>query len=310
MALGSLAFNLDVFLNPVPGRNQDGQTVTRLCGIVTPMPAEANGRVPAGRVSEWLNTQGFPFEMSVARALRRAGIASIVQSAYFTDPEEGKSREIDVIARRDLAIDGNLIVTAALVVECKVAPKPWVLFVDRSEYATSVPVLQRVTNKLGRNWLRSLERREDIRDLPTLQAGPRRGYALTTARLLPDQSRDKTPDHAYEALVGATKAARALATSMDGERRCAVLLPVLVLRGQLFEASLDSNQCLQVAEIESGQVLWRNPSSGSDPVVVDVVTEEDLPRFAAEAAQTIDQLVSRTIEEARSAFDRSIKTVW
>lgn len=273
------------------------------------MVKDVGSSIPAEQVAQWLRTQGFPFEMAVARALRRAGISDIAQSAYFTDPDEGKSREIDVIARRDCAVDAALIVTAALVVECKVALKPWVLFVDPSRRDSTAPSFQRITTQLGQRWLRTLEFRSDVRRLPMMQSGPRRGYALTTARLLADSSRDKTPDHAYEGLVGATKAATALAASME-QRSCAILLPVLVLRGQLFEAWLDADQILQVQAVERGQVLWQSPTSGAGPVIVDVVTESEIDSFAAEAAETIEALATTTADEARRAADADQHTRW
>jgi len=49
------------------------------------------------KVEKWLNEQGYPLEMRVASVLQQGGFR-VVQSEYFSDPETGDSRELDIVA--------------------------------------------------------------------------------------------------------------------------------------------------------------------------------------------------------------------
>ena len=58
----------------------------------------------SSKVEEWVNKQGYPFEMRVAAAFRKAGFG-ITQSDYYTDTETGTAREIDVVASMQRWLD-------------------------------------------------------------------------------------------------------------------------------------------------------------------------------------------------------------
>ena len=49
------------------------------------------------KIRNWLDTQGYPLEMKVARCFQKAGFR-VSSSEYYLDPDERKPREIDVIA--------------------------------------------------------------------------------------------------------------------------------------------------------------------------------------------------------------------
>jgi hypothetical protein len=52
-----------------------------------------------GRIKAWLEKQGYPFEMRVAREFKRAGFM-VETSTYYKDAEGSKFREIDIVASR------------------------------------------------------------------------------------------------------------------------------------------------------------------------------------------------------------------
>ncbi|MGA3117871.1 MAG: hypothetical protein ABSF90_25990 [Syntrophobacteraceae bacterium] len=49
------------------------------------------------KIREWPDKQGYPLEMTVARAFQEAGFY-VSSSEYYLDADEKKPREIDVIA--------------------------------------------------------------------------------------------------------------------------------------------------------------------------------------------------------------------
>ena len=65
--------------------------------------------------------------MKTAAAFRHAGF-EVRQCSHYVDPDTGKSREIDVLARDP---DFLGIVDIQFAVECKASKKPWVLYVPQ-----------------------------------------------------------------------------------------------------------------------------------------------------------------------------------
>jgi hypothetical protein len=51
----------------------------------------------SGKVSEWIEGQGYPLEMTVAKTFEQNRF-EVIQSEYYKDPESGDCREIDVVA--------------------------------------------------------------------------------------------------------------------------------------------------------------------------------------------------------------------
>ena len=100
------------------------------------------------RIHEWLESQGYPLEMQVAREFARNGFR-VLQSDYYDDFESGDSREIDVVAHMQTMI-GELLVRVEFVIECKASrDKPWVLFTQHRSFADPARVAQRVASKHG-----------------------------------------------------------------------------------------------------------------------------------------------------------------
>jgi hypothetical protein len=79
------------------------------------------------KIRKWLDKEGYPLEMQVARTFREIGF-EVSSSEYYLDPDEKKPREIDVIATLQKTISGVLF-QIAYTVECKLSKdKPWVCF--------------------------------------------------------------------------------------------------------------------------------------------------------------------------------------
>jgi len=85
----------------------------------------------ASRIRSWLGEQGYPLELRVAHAFQSAGF-EVSSSEYYNDPDEGKPREIDVIASMSAFVCG-ISIQIAFMIECKSSKKkPWVLFCSQS----------------------------------------------------------------------------------------------------------------------------------------------------------------------------------
>ena len=80
------------------------------------------------KARDWLVEQGFSLEMRVSSAFRRAGFIAR-QAAHYVDRNEGKSREIDVMAMHP---ESTRSIAVQFAVECKASPasKPWLVLLS------------------------------------------------------------------------------------------------------------------------------------------------------------------------------------
>lgn len=247
------------------------------------------------KIRDWLNEQGYPLEMLVARSFQERGF-TVIQSEFYTDPDTGESREIDVVASK-LTVVGRINIRVTLVIECKLSKdKPWVLFTSQSiALGDRARIVQRAASKLGDNLLKILSGYKDYKkisslyifDIPTFPA-----YSLT-------QAFTTGQDVCYKAATSAAKAAYAKAIEFDnrkptlptlGRRRspAQVLFPILVVDGKLFDCHLEENSQITVSEINSGVLIWRNPLVKSPHTIIHVVSLPALSNFCDETVKSID----------------------
>jgi hypothetical protein len=243
------------------------------------------------KLRHWLETQGYPLEMRTAAALREAGFR-VVQSDYYQDPHSKQHREIDVKASVQADADGALI-RVSYVFECKLTrDRPWILFTGERRLANPAAVAQRTASNLGRRFLMHLAKDATIQQLPLLTVPVRPGYGIT-------QGFTTGKDVAYEACTSVAAAAVAIVGEADrprahGERKyIEIAFPVVLIDGRLFEAFINESQTLEVGELTSGNLVWRNPLGNIVHSLIHIVTASHLPQFASEAMTTAASLLSR-----------------
>jgi hypothetical protein len=265
-------------------------------------------RFTADQVRTWLEQTGGSFEMKVARIMRARHLG-VQQSLYYIDPDEGKSRETDVVVTGSMAFDSNALLQLHAVIECKYAPMPWVLYRQAGVYTETSPYLAPIVTALGSRWLVRAMGIEQITTQPLLQRKANVGYALGTSKPQQNpsqQSRDVTTDPAsdlaYKSMYSVTKATLALAGQLeenDNLRTVAVLVPVIAVQGQLFEASLADGDEIVVSEVERGQVDWSHPRSPAGHVLIHILTERALHPFADALKATVEAMHEHGVDTAR-----------
>ena len=97
------------------------------------------------KLRNWLESQGYPLEMRVARSFRRHNFR-VFKSDYYKDPDSGVMRETDVRPSLQDEIHG-VLGRIGFVIECKQSKdKPWVLFTGATSLADPARVVQRHQN--------------------------------------------------------------------------------------------------------------------------------------------------------------------
>lgn len=258
------------------------------------------------KILKWLDEQGYSFEMRVAERVRR-GRLSVVQSEFYLDPETKRYRETDVVAyHSEKAGDWHFIV--AVVFECKVSlDKPWVLMSQCTELTPGDSVKCRAYTWYSQSLLSRLSDNEQVQTLAMLELPRRTGYSLVVSL-----SKNEN-DRAYSALMSVASATKAIIDRIskdDTRHKLHVFaVPVIVVKGKLYESYLSSDKGLVLEEISQGTLAWRNPVLAPDLVrrvppvsLVTLITEKALDGYVA--------TVSREVKTfAQLGADRLLKGV-
>lgn len=236
----------------------------------------------SGRVKEWLEKQGFPLEFAAARIFSNAGF-STDQGAYLSDPREGTLREIDVIASSEHIDDGRRY-RFSVAAECKWSQdKPWVIFTSRSARPSPAASLAYLLGSpFAEALLWFLAGDSQAREANSSVMLPRTGFGGRQAL-----NEKKEKDLFYAAIQSVVAAAIALADDtrdppdsvMTVVRNFHVVIPTIVLDGQLFESYLEGSD-LKIEATNRITVAWRGFGGRSQPTFVNVVTLDALSQYA------------------------------
>lgn len=260
------------------------------------------------RIRKWLEEQGYPLEMRTAAALRDAGFRPI-QSDYYRDIESQDWREIDVIGEQtwEKRQTGSCNVRIMFVIECKASrDKPWLLFTSsKSSIAGPARIVQRVSTPLGHAWLSSICQRQEIQDLLLFSVTETPAYGIT-------QAFSSGADVTYAAAIGAAKAAIAYAHgtrvgSRQLEDWAVIIFPMIVTEARLFSCSYDETAegRINIEEVKSGDLLWRNPLSEHPHTIIKVLTANYLNEYLRAASESAVHLVEKTTSDLRRATQRT-----
>ena len=244
------------------------------------------------KIRKWLDKQGYPLEMKVARSFQEAGF-SVSSSEYYLDPDEGKPREIDVIASMKTTIAG-ISFQLAFTVECKSSKgSPWVCFCAgrKQQRESSVGFLARHATVQGRTLLTEISSNPDITtghlfDLPDDHAYGVRNVLKTGA------------DVSYQAIVGAQKAAHALIAHYDRIQThpspvhtVCIAFPLVVVDTPIFNCNLGDAGDIELTKAASQTIL----RTGFDTYysIIEIVDASALEKFIESKAHLISNFLRR-----------------
>lgn len=240
------------------------------------------------KVAKWLSASGYPLEMRVSSAFRKAGFR-VFQSDSYIDPETGETREIDVVAVRELETP-EFMVSLHFVVECKLSPdKPWILFLNGGKVNNKRGlVAQNIANGMGQALLRTMAiKAPDLVGTLLCPSAPF-AYGMTEALAKDGNS------NCYKAIMSSSKAAAAGAVKAGGQHlwlnQLSVFLPAIVVDGALFNAQLqDDSGELQLDRIDGGTLVLRNPTAPF--TLISVTSASSIDDFIAKCSATADALL-------------------
>ncbi|MDF2188298.1 hypothetical protein [Paraflavitalea sp. CAU 1676] len=235
---------------------------------------------------EYLERNGYPFEMKVAHKFQAAGFG-IHQSIYFADPYTDNVREIDLLAMSNFN-KGGVNFNIFFILECKYAATPWIIF---SSITKGFPQCY-VHNQNGKMWLDHLVTQPFFEEF--FECERNLGYGMVTSEGKPKPQQgnqengknehkvEKVKNNAFAAIQGVLNFLK----SSDGAARFGagsdhnIFVPIIAIKGKLIEAKLDRNEEVICREINEAQIHIKENIMGVIPKI-HVITEEKLDTFIA-----------------------------
>lgn len=245
------------------------------------------------KVRKWLDTQGYPLEMKVARSFQNAGFR-VASSEYYLDPDEKKPREIDLIASMDTMIAGKTF-QLAFAVECKSSKgSPWVCFQgdsSKQQRDSSIGFIARQATIQGRDLLMEVSCNPDITTNRLFELPESHAYGVTNAL------KNKI-DLPYQAILGAQKAANALISHYDKIQTLpnpvhtvCIAFPLVVADTSIFRCVLGHDGSIELKEVPSRIIL----RTGFDTYysIVEIVAASSLETFIEAKAELMSKFLRR-----------------
>jgi hypothetical protein len=242
------------------------------------------------KIAADIEKSGFPVEATSGAAFTK-GSWRVAHQMVFQDPEERKSRAIDVLAIKDLTPAPGPFkqLTIWALVECKKSNKPWVF------YAPSTDSLQDKKRTIS-NYLKVASRPKlDIRQSTLLEQShyvtkeplDRLAEAHYIAFNNPE-GKSSGLDQIWTAINQATKATYFYFTELTKEMGKSgastdlnVFYPIVVLEGTIFLYNPDQGRETQIQQTQYVKVNhnFMTPDIDLEFFLIDVVTKSFLPTY-------------------------------
>jgi hypothetical protein len=255
-------------------------------------------------VKDYLSRNGYPFEMFVAKEFKSAGF-EIYQSIIYKDRETGKDREIDVVAYytryyKDIQFSFKVLI------ECKYAKTPWVLFTGENLGFSNLPIEAfYCSNFAGRKLL------EVLSSIPTFEfANPfklekRVAYGLVETSGSADEKikEQEKRNNSFKAISTILNALMHEKDKPTQGKIFEIMIPVIAIKGKLFECYLDTSNTEYIDEINEGQFLYKSNIYPQVYPMIEVIVGDKVGELAKKIFEDLDRIYSDHYEYIYDLID-------
>lgn len=259
----------------------------------------------SSKVADWLSGEGYPLEYYVAHLCRQSGFR--VQQGAYMKRADSNPREIDVLASMTKFEKGTRpLARMYTVAECKwTKKKPWVAFTANSGHmAPSAVIAQCLASELAESAVYLEAGDKNLQSLPLFRSPEKPSFGGR-------QALGSDSDVFYNALRSVVGAAHNLASRYNvyrGEEdvpdSAVLTFPLIVIDGDLFEASYDDNaDKMNLDRVEQTRLHWKGSKDSPFLATVDVVTKTGLESFVRQRAEDTKVVLDQLFATANQLTD-------
>lgn len=252
------------------------------------------------KIIEWLNKTGYPLELNAESILSKKGFR-VFNSHYYTDPDKNIPREIDLLAEYSIQDDAkNIEISYNILIECKKSEKPFIILRGKSINTSDFQIGSNYFDKevMARAILNELETKIEL-PKPTTS-----GFKIIQAHTTSDETIHKASNGLFKAFEHWMDTDDELVELYKYDNVHMLIIPILLIQGNIFEAYLDSNNQIQIDEINSAN--WKfNTGKYRDTFSVIVINERSL----SELADSIIKYGTKNIEFLANNPELQLKNI-
>jgi transposase len=240
------------------------------------------------KLIEWLKKQGYPLEMKVAQEFSK-GDFIVTQSNYYIDSDSEKSREIDIVSAL-IYTNGKRKIYIYFIIECKNnLSKPWVcLSSNKHTLSNKNLIIQRPATSNAKELLEFLSDKSTKDIKKVFCYSPSFSYNII-------QSFENESDVVYSALMSVVKAIkyRIKKNESSNSDDIEIFFPMIVTGGKLFNCYSNEENQLEVTEIESTTLAWRNSLLSNVNTIIEIHTIPSLQSRLNGLKKAIDKMLMK-----------------
>lgn len=232
-------------------------------------------------ISTWLDQTGYPLELRARETLRRVGFWTI-QGSTVPNQEKTCEREIDLLATYTAEWPDPRLVRVTTVLECKHSTEPLIVFMDDPNTSLAFCMCNLISSEAAYAVLWCKAGGKQLGRLPCVSPGTMVGVSAKF------KGEKEKCDRFFKAASSVVNKAVSYVNSYDetiprqvrSAPICSVVaLPTIIVDSPIIEANLVNND-IQLTEVEDTVLSFRQNSTGPHCVLVSIVKDTALPRFA------------------------------
>jgi len=262
------------------------------------------------RLSKYIKEDtGYLEELKVANIFSKAGWG-IRHSNYYLDKDEEKGREIDIFAYKSNFIKNNRLeesmsIHINLVCEVKKSTKkPWIIFSTKKSpsdnfFGLGIYYEKNMKNIVEQKIGNSVDRNSSISNFERIGETYCEAFVYKTGK-------NDNQSQIFKSLTSSTKASEYflsirksnLLLNVISPKSIEFFEPVIVFKGQMFEAYLNDQDELELNEINHIPIIFNRISPNYDrhDYLVDVVRVEELSNLLAEKEKWFNAIIKKIKE--------------
>lgn len=246
------------------------------------------------KIEEWLEKSGFPLELKVARLFSKYNFA-VGQSISYQDLNTEKVRDTDVLAYKTQEFNG-VWVNLAFVVECKKSvDKPWIAFMNDQVMNLTKDSFPILATRNGGKLLKEIKTKSDFRSPLIFPNHSRVGYSITRAF-------GDGKDMAYSAIQSTLSASDFFISKSNSSRKRFMnfYLPMVVVEGGLYEASLGKKDEIDLKEVTETKISVTKSFSNESSSIISILTFANLESLLRQINNNCIEFFSKYSKELDS----------
>jgi hypothetical protein len=252
-------------------------------------------------ILDYLNKEGFPFEMKVSQTFQKEGF-SVNSSVYLEDVTTHKSREIDVIAYKGTLINKHIIFDIKFIIECKYSiQSPWIMFRSNSDKTNveKYDAMFRNATEMGRIALLEIENTESEKENYLFKIPNNLFYGIRCvskkSNIANETERNDIP---YQALMQVCNGVASSKKYIDDHynknfiSQIDIFFPLIIVNGLLYECYLGEDSEMVVNEIEQGIIKLEQPNLSDEKFYVRVISSHAMNKIIHKLYQSCVELLN------------------